>query len=176
MTFVGLIRGINVGGNRRLPMAELRAACAARGLRDVRTYIQSGNVVFGSDEPEAVAAATLADAIRAVGGFDVPVAVRDAAAFSAIVAACPFPDAAERPKSVHLALAAAPISAAAAADLEAWPGPERVRVVNGAVYADYVDGVGTSKLTPAWLDRRAAAPVTARNWATVGAILGMIGV
>lgn len=89
---VALLRGINVGGHRRMAMDDLRALCESLGLSDVETHIQSGNVVFDVDRPAADVAADLEAAIEGEFGYDVPVVVRDREEYAAILEAAPFDD------------------------------------------------------------------------------------
>ena len=82
---VALLRGINVGGNKKVPMAELRALGEKLGWRQVATYIQSGNVVFAGGGGAAAAERALEQAIEKRFGFPVPVVVRTAAQWRASV-------------------------------------------------------------------------------------------
>ena len=93
-----LLRGINVGGHKRMKMAELRELLQEAGFTDVRTLLQSGNVVAGSELGEQAATAAVEEAIRDRLGFDVEVVVRTGAELEAIVAADPFGDEATDPK------------------------------------------------------------------------------
>ncbi|MCA8977553.1 MAG: DUF1697 domain-containing protein [Planctomycetes bacterium] len=174
--FVALLRGINVGGHKRVPMAALRALCGELGWHEVATYIQSGNVVFHErDRPDALAA-TLSAAIEGRFGFPVPVIVCSGKDWLRFAEDSPFPDAeAERPNLLHLGLAAVAPRKTAPADLLPYcTAGERVAVRGAALWIDYRDGVARSKLTPAVLDRVVGAPVTARNWKTVRAIAAMV--
>jgi uncharacterized protein (DUF1697 family) len=167
--YVALIRGINVGATRKLPMAELRAACGEAGFEGVATYIQSGNLVLTSDlSPDAVAK-RLETLIAGRFGLEVPVIVRTAAEWRRHAAGSPFPDAeVERPRLLHICPSAAPARPEAVAMLEARASAkERIAIRDGTLWIDFGESVGTSKLTPALLDRAAGSPVTARNWNTV---------
>ncbi len=173
---VALLRGINVGGNRKVPMAALRDACAGLGWLDVRTYIQSGNVVFRAEGEADELARSLESAIEERFGFAVPVIVRRATDWRTHARGGVFPEAeAERPKLVHLGLAsiAAPRTAARALESYCTAG-ERARVRAGALWLDYPEGVARSKVTPAVIDRVVGAPVTMRNVNTVRAITTLL--
>jgi uncharacterized protein (DUF1697 family) len=180
--FVVLLRAVNVGGNNRLPMADLRATLEAGGLADVRTYIQSGNVVVSAPahDPEAVAAHVRA-LIASHFHLDVPAVALTAAELEAIVASTPFPDE-EDPKKVHaIVLPYAPTEAmthaiahrqAAAAEAGSR---DIVTVVGRVAYLHTPDGFGTSELARK-LTSGSAAPLvdgTARNWATMTTLLEM---
>ncbi|NTU82520.1 MAG: DUF1697 domain-containing protein [Chloroflexales bacterium] len=166
---IALLRGINVGGQNKLAMAELRACCAELGWQAVQTYIQSGNLVFQADGPVAHLEAALEQRIAERLGLTIPVIVRGVAAWAAYVPANPYPDASrDAPERVMLALAKAPPKEGAAAALRARAANgEQITQVGDALWVYYPEGAGRSKLTPALFDRMAGAPVTARNWRTV---------
>ena len=86
---VALLRGINVGGARKVEMARLRTAVEATGATDVRTYIASGNVILRDDRPETELTAALESAIEDEFGFDVPVLIRSGEDVRRIAAAIP---------------------------------------------------------------------------------------
>lgn len=176
-SFIALMRGINVGSTRKLPMAELRALCPLLGLQRPETYIQSGNLI--------VDAAGSADDVRAIlereltprFGFTVDVVVRLTTAWETHVAANPFAgDVASLPKAVHLYLSRDPIKPDAAQILASRAlARERVVLAGDALWIDYGDsGVHGSKLTPASIDKACGSPTTGRNWNSVLAILEMI--
>jgi uncharacterized protein (DUF1697 family) len=165
---IALLRAVNVGG-RKLPMAELRALCADLGWKDVETYIQSGNLVFSAPgKPEALEA-QLEKAIEDRFGLDVPVIVRTAAQWAHYVAANPFPEVAEgEPNRLQLLVSKRPPDGEAAAKLTARArAGEIVEAAGGALWFHFPEGVGTSKLTPAAIDKAAGSPSTGRNWRTV---------
>lgn len=174
--YVALIRGINVGATRKLPMGELRAHCATDGFGEVKTYIQSGNIVLSStDGADAVAArlkALIADRFK----LDVPVIVRTAVQWQRYAAGSPFPEAeTERPNLLHICLSAEPLADGAAETLQARAkAKEKLAVKDGTLWCDFGESVGTSKLTPALFDKAAGSPVTARNWRTVLALAAML--
>lgn len=166
-TFIILLRAVNVGGNNRVPMAELKASCEKAGYANVRTYVNSGNVVMeGKGTPASVARAVeaiLANSFK----VEVPVVVRTAEQWSVYAAKSPFPNG--LPKLVHLCLAMVrPPGEAATALLERAHANEQVRVVGDALWIDYADsGVAHSKLTPSAIDKAVGSAATARNWNTV---------
>src|SRR6185436_8585513 len=107
--FVALLRGINVGGNKRVPMADLRNLATKLGWGKVATYIQSGNLVFVSSGSSAALEAALETALARHFGFSVEVIVRGATAWSAYARGTPFPDAqAARPHRLLLGLSKRP--------------------------------------------------------------------
>jgi uncharacterized protein (DUF1697 family) len=166
---VALLRGINVGGNKKVPMDELRALAEEAGYGSVQTYINSGNLVFTSTATPAHVEATLEQALAKRFGFEVSVVVRTAEQWAKYAAKSLFPDAqAQRPNLLHLAVGKRPIAKGAAEALTALGAAgERVKALPDALWIDYVGGAGRSKLSPAALDKHAGSPVTARNWNTV---------
>src|SRR5262245_51232018 len=94
-TFIGLLRGINVGGHNKVPMSELRSLCAELGWKNIQTYIQSGNLVFMASGAPAALETKLERAIEQRFGFKVSVLVRAAKDWPAYVKGNPFPQACE---------------------------------------------------------------------------------
>ncbi|MEW2166216.1 DUF1697 domain-containing protein [Streptomyces sp. NPDC007084] len=170
-TYAALLRGINVGGAKKVPMAELRTLMEGLGYGDVRTYLQSGNAVFSSshgDEPSL--AAELAAAIERRFGFDVGVLVRDHRYLKAVREACPFPAAEPAAKQVHVTYFSEPVDAARFASVEpAAFLPEEFRLGDRALYLYAPDGLGRSRLAQALSRPRLLKGVlaTTRNWNTV---------
>ncbi len=165
---VVLLRGINVGGHRKVPMPDLKRTLEASGCSDVTTYIQSGNAVCRAGGTNEAIEARLEPAIAATFGFHVDTVVRTAAQWAQYVSTAQFPDAAsDRPNLLHLALAKRPLAATAQDLIARCSGAERIALLDDALWIDFADGAGRSKLTPAALDRCAGSPVTARNWRTV---------
>jgi len=177
-TFIALLRGINVGGHRKIEMAALRTLGTELGFAAVRSYIQSGNLVFASTDAPAAVEASLDRAIADRFGFPVEVLVRTAEAWPALVRGNPFPQAcAQEPNLVMMALAKRPPSKDAAAALrERATQGERIETAGEALWIHYPGGVARSKLSPALIDRLVGSPVTARNWRTVLKLAELAGV
>ena len=179
-SYIALLRGVNVGGQRKVPMAELRAAFVDLGFADARTLLNSGNVVFGSDRKTTPAALEtfLEVEINRRLGLRTDFHVRTAAEWRALIAANPLPAlAADRPGHLVVScLKAVPTAEAVAALRAAHPGPEVIHVARRHLYIDYsAHGIGESKLTNAFLDSRLGTRGTGRNWNTVlklGALAG----
>ena len=169
---VALLRGVNVGGQQKVPMAELRAAFADLGFAGVGTLLNSGNVVFRADgetEPAALEAFLEAEIDRRLG-LKTDLHVRTAAEWRALIAANPLPGlAATRPGHLLVfCLKAAPTAATVTALRTAHPGPEVIHFDGRQLYIDYsAHGIGASKLTSALLDAKLGARGTGRNWNTV---------
>lgn len=173
-TWVALLRGINVGGHAPVPMAELRELCVELGFEEVRTYIQSGNVVFRSDGDRERVRQRLVRGIQERFGHQVPVVARTADELEEVVDTHPFAREGHDEKTLHVGfLEVAPGPAVVAALPEAPPGPERFRVQGAHVHLHYPEGVGRSKLTGAWFERGLGTRMTMRNWRTVNRLLGM---
>ncbi|AZM56214.1 hypothetical protein DMA15_29470 [Streptomyces sp. WAC 01529] len=176
-TYAALLRGINVGGHKKVPMARLRTLLEGLGHGDVRTYLQSGNVVFTADRgDEDSLAAELRTAIEEHFGFTVDVLVRDGAYLRAVADACPFPAADLEAKQLHVTYFSAPVDAArfAAIDQPAFL-PEEFKLGDRALYLYAPEGLGRSKLGEQ-LSRPALNKgliATSRNWNTVTRLVEM---
>lgn len=168
-TFVALLRGINVGGRNKLPMAELRALCGELGWGDVESYIQSGNLIFRAVGAPAALEERLEGAIERRFGLTIPVLIRTAASWPSYLSGNPFPEASQRePNLVMLALSkSAPHPDTAERLLERATAGERVVQVDDALWIHFAGSVARSKLSPALFDRLVGSPVTTRNWRTV---------
>jgi len=160
---VALLRGVNVGGRNRLPMADWRALLQARGLARVATYIQSGNAVFEADEAPELLETQITDDIKARFGFAPGCCVLTAENLDTALAANPFPEAVDAPKTLHLVFlrGAARLNAEAASD--ACTADEAFQMGQGVFYLYTPNGYGRSKLAER-LDRVLKADLlTARN-------------
>ena len=172
--FVAFLRGINLGG-RQLPMKELVAMFERAGCTSVRSYIQSGNVVFAA--PEKVSSgisSTIEKVIRARFKYDAPVVLRSAAELAAVARKNPFLAAGADPKSLHVAFLASAPPATSVAALDPKRSPPDEFVVKGReIYLRFPNGVGKSKFTNAYFDSKLGTTSTIRNWATVLKLLEM---
>ncbi|MFE9800041.1 DUF1697 domain-containing protein [Streptomyces goshikiensis] len=179
--FAALLRGINVGGARKVPMAELRQVLEGLGHGDVQTYLQSGNAVFSTartDPDPADLARELEAAIEARFGFSVPCLVVDGAYLRAVADACPFPAAELEGKQLHATFFSEQPGAERFSGIDG-PSylPEEYRVGDRVVYLYAPDGLGRSKLAEA-LARPAVVrgiDVTSRNWNTVVKLIELTG-
>ena len=170
MTFVGLLRAINVGGKNLVAMADLRALLEKLGFKNVATLLQSGNVIFTAPAQDlARLERRLESAVLKSLGVTTTFIVRSATQWQALVAGNPFAAAAASDPSrlIVMPLRDAPAAAAVAALVAAIPGREQVQVVDRALYAVYPDGIGPSRLTITLIERKLATRGTARNWNTV---------
>ncbi|MEU6992658.1 DUF1697 domain-containing protein [Streptomyces sp. NPDC046465] len=176
-TYAALLRGINVGGHKKVPMAPLRTVLEGLGYGGVRTHLQSGNAVFTADHgDEESLAAEVRAAIEEHFGFTVDVLVRDGAYLRAVADACPFPAADLEAKQLHVTYFSAPVDPGrfAVIDQEAHL-PEEFRLGDRVLYLYAPDGMGRSKLA-VQLSRPAlnkGIVATSRNWNTVTKLVEM---
>lgn len=178
--WAALLKGVNVGGNRKLPMADLRAFIEGLGFTDVKTLLASGNVVFSAEQTDAATLETLLEQ-AAVERLQLTTdwLVRDAEEIGAAMAANPFPETAtERPNRLLLVFTRGPAPADITERLAAiHTGPERVRAIGRTLYIDYVDGetMRDSKLPQSMAKLKlGSGAATGRNWNTVGKLAEML--
>ena len=175
MTYIALLRGINVGGNRIIKMAELMDVLTALGLKDVKTYIQSGNVLFrlGEDADTEALQEKIEKEIKRVWGFEVPVVVRSALELEQLIKNCPFT--VDEVKQVELASGKESLYVSFMAST---PSQERVdllkpyesenesyHVIGREVYLLFRDSIRNSKVASNL--QKLDASSTVRNWKTV---------
>lgn len=141
--YVALLRAVNVGGTGVLPMKELAALCSGLGFGQVRTYIQSGNMIFHSALGKDAVDQELAQALGSKMGKPVDVLLRTAAELRAILKANPFPDA--EPSKVAVVFCNGNLPKGWL-DLLRIPGAEEVRPGKKEIYIHYPEGMGKSKL------------------------------
>jgi uncharacterized protein (DUF1697 family) len=183
-THVALLRGINLGGHKRVAMPELRAVVSGLGHRDVSTYIQSGNVLFSTDETDTAAlAAELRQAIALELDVQAGVVVLSRDDLARVIAASPYtsePD----PKAVHVIFLPGDPEPGHAGHLAAVQqkaaakgGRDEVTLAGRAVYLHTPDGYGRSELARLLSQTRGPMSVraagTARNWSTVTKLLDL---
>jgi len=177
-TFLLLLRGINVGGRNKLAMADLRALVTSLGYRDVRTLLQSGNVVCTGAGGAAELTERVAGALEDEFGVSVPLVARTAPEWRALVAANPLVGATDDPKLLHVTfLSGAPDRDRAAALVEeAAPfAPEQLAMSGAEIYLYCPGGYADTPLQNAFLERRLGRTATTRNWRTVTALADLVG-
>lgn len=174
--FVALFSGINVGGNRIVKMAELRAFFEELGFSDVATYVQSGNVVFRARKGDAAALTKqLEAAFGKKWGFNSRIMVRDAVWYERLVKDNPYPEIAGDPTKLHAyVLEREPTADEIARLAEKCTGPERFEIKGDVLYLHAPDGLGKSVFANL-IGRTLKVPGTARNWRSVLALLEMAG-
>lgn len=169
MSAVLLLRGVNVGGHGKLPMASLREILARLGAREVEIYIQSGNAVMR----DAPGAGEIAAAVEAAHGFRPACLVIPARDFRAAMAADPFAGARETPKLLHYFFCTGRPEADPAALEAALENGERARLIGPVLYFHAPNGLGRSKF-PARAERLIGTSFTVRNFATVARLAAML--
>ncbi len=175
MTYLALLRGINVGGKASMPMRELSAIFATLGATDIRTYIQSGNVIFAAPDPEAVVAAVTAE-IATRFGYPGRIVLRSADELRDAWTHNPFPTPGARTAPLHVYFLADQPSAAAvkALDPDRSPG-DTFSVRKREIFLHLPNGMAQTKLTNAYFDAKLKTVSTARNWNTVGKLVELCG-
>ncbi len=171
-TWIAFLRGVNVLGKNSLPMRDLTAYLKKLNCADIRTYIQSGNVVFQCSEgkPESLSR-RITSTIAREKGFEPAVIVLGEKDLAKAVAGNPFPKATVDPKSLHVFfLSAKPKSSNVESLEELRTKTERLAVKDKLLYLHTPDGFGKSKLAAA-IERRLGVEATARNWRTVTKML-----
>jgi uncharacterized protein (DUF1697 family) len=182
-TFVAMLRGINVGGRNRVAMPELRAVVESLGYSEVRTYVQSGNVIFSGSGRTTTVAGRLTAGLRDDLDVDAAVVVRTGRELADVRRANPFvadgrrPD--DEPTAFHVTfLAGAPDRDrwdALAADAARFA-PDACRLVGSDVHLHVPGGrYSDTKLQNAYFEKKLGVTATTRNWKTVGVLAEMAG-
>jgi uncharacterized protein (DUF1697 family) len=180
-THVALLRGINVGGSNKVPMADLRELMSSLGHTDVKTYIQSGNVVFSSEDSDtAKLAAVLDEAIAERFGVPGHVVVVSRAELAQVIADNPYPGE-SNPKALHAVFRKSDLSTddldrvETARQRAAGKGcRDEVAVVGRTLFLHAPDGIGRSELAAQLSRTNSMRTGTARNWATVTKLMAML--
>jgi uncharacterized protein (DUF1697 family) len=169
-----LLRGINLGPSRRVPMAELRKLLSEAGYDDVRTYVQSGNIVLSSEAAPAELEEDCAKLVSERFGIEVPVVVRTRDELARVVAANPLEAVADNPKRYQVSFLHQPLDAETAERLRGLVAEPEALVVDGReIYAWHPAGVARSKLWNGLAGKGLGVTATARNWTTVTTLLAM---
>lgn len=175
---VALLRGVNVGGAKKIAMADLKAMVEALGFTDVKTLLQSGNVVFeAGDRSDAELEALLEGEAERRLGLVSKFIVRGPKAWRAMIDANPLPDEAEREPSRFLAnVAREVVTPEMLAAIRAVATPsEKVEAIDRCVYIFFGDGIADSKAAVVFGRKPLGLTATGRNWNTVRKIAELIG-
>ena len=175
VSHVALMRGINVGGKNLIAMPLLAKLFVQAGCTDVRTYIQSGNVLFQASAAVAKRVpATVNALIARQHQLRVPIVLRTRAELARAIAQNPFPEAVKDPRAVHVFFLDQRPSAAAVSRLDPHRSPpDEFRVVGKELYLHAPGGVARTRFTSPYLDATLETVSTARNWRTVTTLHGM---
>lgn len=176
-TNIAMLRGINVTGYKTVKMERLRATFADAGFQNVRTYIQSGNVVFETNEPASGLSAKIQKAILKDFGFEVSVLTKTAKEMADIVKRNPFAeDTALDQKRFYVTFLADDPPKDALKLLQPLALPEdKIHVTGRAVYLYCPKGYGDTKLSNTTIEKKLGCGATTRNWNTTKTLLEMAG-
>jgi len=172
-TYISLLRGINVSGQKRLLMADLKALYEALGFEQVITYLQSGNVIFASpDEDRSEISAKIEKGIQQSFGYQVPVIIRDRLDFQRIIQANPFTHRQEvDPERLYVTFLSAPPSEKSLTELAIPAGIADEFKTNGAeIYLHIPGGYGRTILSNNYFEKKLDLVATTRNWKTVNTL------
>jgi uncharacterized protein (DUF1697 family) len=174
--YIVLLRGINVGGNKRIKMAELRDALSVVGLEDSKTLLQSGNVVVDSNADTPALVDIVETTIESTFGFQSTVIARSAAEFRSLFAEHPFTsEQIEDPRFAHVGFCRdLPDRDGFDALQEGHEGPEEMKLVGRELFVYYPEGSGRSKLTNSVIEKHLGTRTTSRNWNTVEKLAAML--
>ena len=175
-TFIALLRGINVSGKNLIKMAPLAEVLTGAGLMNVRTYIQSGNIVFESEaSDDADTGLIIAENIRKEFGFIVPVRVLKQSELKRIRDDNPFIRLHGLPgDKLHLTLLSGiPDHALVQKIAETEYLPDEYIISGNAIYLNCPDGYGRTKLTNTFFENKLKVTATTRNWATIVKLCSM---
>lgn len=174
---VALLRGINVGGHRKVPMAELRELLKELGFTNVATYIQSGNIIFdtGDNINKNEVPRILENAILEKFGFDVPVIIRNAEEMQALPEKNPFYNNPEHSEEFLHVIFLSDIPSNEAIDTlsNLDVKPEEFKCIGSEIFLYCPEGVRNSKFTNNLFEKKLKLKATSRNWKTVNKLIEM---
>lgn len=172
-TYIALLRGINVSGQKKIPMAELRELLGNSGLENVQTYIQSGNVIFQSEKADIKALeGTIHEAIKSHFGFDVPILVVTPKELQQIFDDAPFPQN-EKEKSYFMFLYEEPDKILVDQVRQLNYPNEVFKITDNCVYFYCSTGYGKAKCSNNFFERKLKVTATARNYKTMIKLIAM---
>ena len=176
MTYVALLRGINVGGKNKVPMKALIPLFVDSGCDNVRAYIQSGNVIFTANSAVSAKIPSLVPgAIQKCFGCEVPVILRNAEQLAKVLRANPFLKRGAAESELHVLFLADAADPARIRNLDPDRSPpDQFEVRGQEIYLRLPNGAGRSKLTNQYFDSKLATVTTGRNWRTVNKILELM--
>jgi len=176
-TYIAMFRGVNVSGQKKIAMDDLRGLCEALDLVNVRTYVQSGNVVFESEEQDAsIIAKRIETQIQNAYGYIVPVIIRRPEELRRIIGSNPFlQERNEDPAWLHVTFLYETPSEAKLKELRnPSDNGDEFSIGEKEIFLYCPNGYGTSKLSNAFFERKLGMPTTTRNWRTVNALYQMV--
>jgi len=169
-TYIAILRGINVSGQKLIKMAALKAAFEEKGFRDVMTYIQSGNIIFrAEDKKEDALSLKVSKLIMNGFGFEVPVIIRNSSSLAGIIRSNPFLN--EKgilADKFHVTFLSEAPETKRRQELEKLSfGNERFVILGREIYLYCPNGYGNTKLSNNFFENKLKVTATTRNWATV---------
>jgi uncharacterized protein (DUF1697 family) len=165
-TYIALLRGVNVAGQRKVPMADLRSLFETLGYSDVRTYIQSGNVVFTAKGQPAAVRKAIEKALEHDFGFEVTVLLRTATEIASVVKHNPYGT------DAYITVLDGAADKKRVAAIDAAPfAPDEFTVKGHEVFLRCPNGYGRTKINNTFFERKLATKATTRNWKTVTTLL-----
>jgi uncharacterized protein (DUF1697 family) len=172
-TFVSMLRGVNVGGRRRLKMSGLAETFTSLGFENVRTYVQSGNVVFSTNlADESSLAKRVEKELKSRLGLDVVVIIRTSNELAGIVGRNPF--AGKEQSKLHVTFLYTKPARVPIEKMEGVRGEDEEFAVSGReVFLFLPNGYGRTKLSNNFFEKALNVPATTRNWNTVTTLLEM---
>lgn len=171
-SYIILLRGVNVGGHRKIPMAELRKLLFSLGYENVQTYIQSGNVVLQSEKSSEQIKLQIEEEILECFGFDVVILVKLHKKLQHIFSACPFtPE--EKEKSYFMMLDNNPDAKRLEEVSKLSFKDEKFHITDDCIYFYSATGYGRTKFNSNFFERQLKVNVTARNYKTMLKILAI---
>ena len=175
-SYLALLRGINVGGANKVPMRDLRALLEDLGYENVRTYLQTGNVLLdGRSATSKKLAGEIEDAISKAFDLTIPVIVRTQRELERVAAGNPWPTEGVKLSSLHVMFLAESVSSKAVKTLDSNRSPsDQFEVKGREIFLRFPNGSGRSKLTVDYFERKLGNQATARNWNTVVKVLELM--
>ena len=170
MKYISILRGINVSGQKKIKMADLKALYESLGFDHVATYIQSGNVIFKSKKKKIELSAIIEQAIEKQYGFYVPVLIRSVKEMGKVIDNCPFNslDLEENCTKVLVTfLESVPTKSGLNKLMEYVKAPEELVSKGSEIYLYCPNGYGKSKLSNNFLEQKLGLTATTRNWKSV---------
>jgi uncharacterized protein (DUF1697 family) len=171
-TWVILLRGVMPAGRNKVPMAPLRVVLEAAGLKDVQSYIQSGNVVARSRLGQGKIEKLVHDAIAQAFGGDIAVVARTAEQYRAILESCPFKHA-ETAKRYYTILASEPDTSKASEFRKAVYAPDDIRLIGDVIYTLCATKYSDLKINNNVIERRLGVAGTTRNYNTTAKLVAL---
>ncbi len=168
-TYITLLRGINVSGQKKIIMAEFRTLLGKIGLENVQTYIQSGNIIFRHEQPAEALTTSIHQAILNEYGFDVPITIFSPHFLTQVIHNNPFlrKEPSQDIKKLAVAfLSEKPSDAQVKILEEKYMGDDEFALSGKVVYLLYKNGAGRSKLSNNYLEKQLKVSATSRNWKT----------